>query len=62
MIGVPGCNSKTYKVVKIISPLELKQIKKEFLNLSKLHPPKKTAKTTYADAFLEFLNNKMINE
>ena len=62
VIGVPGCKSKHYRVVRMVSPLELKQIKKEFLNLSKLHPPKKSAQNSYEDAFLDFLNTKMLNE
>ena len=42
-----------------MSPMELKQTKKEYLNLSKLHPPQKTAKSTLGDAFLIFLNKKI---
>ena len=40
--------------MKILSPMELKKLKKDFLNLSKLHPPK--SKDQFGDAFLEFLN------
>jgi hypothetical protein len=41
-------------VARILSPLELKKFKKDFLSLSKLHPPK--SKDKFGDAFLEFLN------
>ena len=34
--------------------MELKKMKKDFLNLSKLHPPK--SKDRFGDAFLEFVN------
>jgi hypothetical protein len=50
---LPGC-AKKYKVLRVLSPVELKKYKKDFLNLSKLHPPK--SKDKFGDAFLEFLN------
>ena len=53
LTGLPGC-AKPYKVLKIMSPLELKRLKKDFLGLCKLHPPK--SKAGMGDAFLEFLN------
>jgi hypothetical protein len=40
--------------MKILSPVELKKLKKDFLNLSKLHPPK--SKDLFGNTFLEFLN------
>ena len=42
--------------MKQYSPVELKKLKKDFLNLSKLHPPK--SKDKFADAFLEFVNGQ----
>ena len=39
LAGIPDCK-KTYKVVKMLSPLDLKRLKKEFVSLAKLHPPK----------------------
>ena len=56
LAGLPGC-SKKYKVLKILSPVELKKFKKDFLSLSKLHPPK--SKDKFGDSFLEFLNAQM---
>ena len=56
LAGLPGCKSK-YKVLRILSPVELKKFKKDFLSLSKLHPPK--SKDKFGDAFLEFLNAQM---
>ena len=53
LAGLPGCKGK-YRVARILSPLELKKFKKDFLSLSKLHPPK--SKDKFGDAFLEFLN------
>ena len=49
--GFPDCK-RSYKVVKSLSPLELKRLKKDFLTLSKLHPPPQNA---MGDTFLEFL-------
>ena len=46
-----------YKVMRVISPVEFKKLKKEFLNLSKLHPPK--SKDKFGDAFLEFINGQI---
>jgi tRNA uridine 5-carbamoylmethylation protein Kti12 len=55
LAGLPGCPSKTrYKVMKLLSPVELKKFKKDFLSLCKLHPPK--SKDRFGEAFLEFLN------
>ena len=53
-LGVPGCKNH-YRVTRIISPIELKKFKKDFLSLSKLHPPKGSK----ADAFLDFLNARL---
>ena len=54
-------NSKIYyKVMKILSPVELKRIKKDFLNLSKLHPPK--SKDQFGNTFLNFLNTSVERE
>lgn len=50
-------NSIYYKVMRIISPVEFKKLKKEFLNLSKLHPPK--SKDKFGDSFLEFINGQI---
>ena len=56
LTGVPGSSAKSnYKVVKVLSVLELKRLKKEFLSLAKMHPPKVEH---IADAFLEFLNTR----
>jgi hypothetical protein len=41
-------------MMRIVSPVEFKKFKKDFLNLSKLHPPK--SKDKFGDSFLEFLN------
>jgi len=40
--------------------MELKKLKKEFLNLSKLHPPKQGA--NFGDVFLDFLNTRLLEE
>ena len=56
LAGIPNCTKK-YKVLRILSPVELKKFKKDFLNLSKLHPPK--SKDKFGDTFLEFLNAQM---
>ena len=55
MTGLPGC-SKPYKVFKQMSPLELKRLKKDFLALCKLHPPKH--QRHMGDAFLDFLSTR----
>lgn len=55
LTGLPGC-SKPYRVLRVISPLELKRLKKDFLGLCKLHPPKKTSQM--GDAFLDFLSTR----
>jgi len=51
-VGVPECKTK-YKVSRVLAPVELKRLKKEFLAISKLHPPK--SKALFAETFLEFL-------
>ena len=38
-IVIEGCKLK-YRIVRVLSPVELKKIKKEFLNFCKLKPPK----------------------
>jgi hypothetical protein len=55
-IVIEGCKTK-YRIIKVLSPVELKRIKKEFLNFCKLKPPKD--KDFFADAFLEFLNTSV---
>jgi hypothetical protein len=55
-IVIEGCKLK-YRILKILSPVELKKIKKEFLNLCKLKPPKDQA--SFGDAYLEFLNTSV---
>ena len=47
-----------YKVYRLLSPVELKKFKKDFLSLSKLHPPK--SKDKFGDSFLEFLNAQLL--
>jgi hypothetical protein len=49
-------------VIRTISVLELKKLKKDFLNLSKLHPPKKSGGYTYGDVFLDFLNTRVASD
>ena len=59
-LGVRRC-SKLYKVYRKISAIELKKFKKEFLSLSKLHPPKKAPgknQTPFEDSFVQFLNSR----
>ena len=55
LTGLPGC-TKAYRVLRVLSPLELKRLKKDFLGLCKLHPPK--SKDKMGDAFLDFLNTR----
>jgi hypothetical protein len=45
---------------KILAPVELKKLKKEFLNLCRLKPPR--SKADFGDAFLEFLNTSVERE
>ena len=59
---VPNCAKVQYKVMRTLPVLELKRLKKDFLNLSKLHPPKKSAGCTYGDVFLDFLNTRVASE
>jgi hypothetical protein len=54
LAGIPDCK-KTYKVVSTLTPLDLKRLKKDFLSLAKLHPPKPGQ---IGDAFLDFLNTR----
>lgn len=56
LAGLPGCTKK-YRVLRVLSPVELKKFKKDFLNLSKLHPPK--SKDKFGDTFLEFVNAQL---
>ena len=51
-IVIPDCKLK-YSINKIVSPIELKKLKKEFLNLCKLKPPR--SKDYFGDAFVQFL-------
>ena len=55
-IVVPGCKLK-YRMMKTMAPVELKRIKKEFLNFCKLKPPK--TKDDFGNAFLEFVNSSV---
>ena len=55
LTGLPGC-SKPYKVFRVISPLELKRFKKDYLGLCKLHPPKNLK--SMGDSFLDFLGTR----
>mmetsp|Transcript_27736 Transcript_27736/g.20828 ORF Transcript_27736/g.20828 Transcript_27736/m.20828 type:complete len:142 (-) Transcript_27736:9-434(-) len=59
VLGVPNCFKEKYKMTKICSPIELKKLKSEFLNFSKLHPPK--SKDQFGDSFLQFLNSSLAN-
>ena len=59
LTGLPGC-AKPYRVFRVISPLELKRMKKDFLALCKLHPPKD--RRSMGDAFLEFLGTRAQQE
>ena len=59
---VPNCAKVQYRVVRTISVLELKKLKKDFLNLSKLHPPKKSSGNTFGDVFLEFVNTRVAEQ
>lgn len=55
--GLPGC-TKGYKVLRVLAPVELKKYKKDFLSLSKLHPPK--SKDRFGDTFLEFVSTQVL--
>lgn len=57
---MPNCLKTQYRVVRPIPVLELKKLKKDFLNLSKLHPPKKTSGSSYGDVFLDFVNTRVV--
>ena len=56
-----GC-AKLYKVVRMLSPIELKKLKKDYLTLSKMHPPKKGKGSGFEDSYLEFLNGRLSKE
>ena len=63
-IGIPNC-SKLYKVYRHLPAMELKKMKKEFLSLSKLHPPKAAPsknETPFEDSFVEYLNSRLQSE
>ena len=55
MTGLPRCAKGQYKVLRIMSPLELKKLKKDYLNLVKLHPPKGKSIDHLGEPFLDFL-------
>lgn len=38
-MGIPDCKTR-YKFTNVIQAIEFKKMKKDYLNLSKLHPPK----------------------
>jgi len=54
MIPLPGC-TKQLKLFKTFAPLELKLLKKEFINLTKLHPPSNMKQLP--DLYLAFINS-----
>ena len=60
-MGMTGC-SKLYKVVRMLSPIELKKLKKDYLNLSKMHPPSKGKGCGFEDSYIEFLNGGLSKE
>jgi len=47
-------------MLKTMAPVELKKLKKEFLNLCRLKPP--GGKADFGNAFLEFLNTSVERE
>ncbi len=53
-VPLPGC-SKKLKLFKFFAPLELKFLKKEFVNLTKLHPPSNLK--AIPDLYLAFINS-----
>jgi len=53
-------STKLLTLHKIYSPIELKNMKKEFINLSKLHPPK--AKDNFADLYIAFIDSNYEQE
>jgi len=55
-IAVPNCKIK-YRIFKVMSPIELNRLKKEFLNLCKMKPPK--TKEVFGDSFVEFVNSSV---
>ena len=58
-LGLPMCPAK-YRVARHMSAIELKRLKKDFLNLSKLHPPKGGQKEGVFEAgYIEFLNSRL---
>lgn len=54
LIPLPGC-SKQFKIFKTFSPLELKLLKKEFINLTKLHPPQNNKEI--GDLFITYISS-----
>jgi hypothetical protein len=46
-------------VIRTIPVLELKKLKKDFINYSKINPPKKSGGCTYGDVFLDFVNTRV---
>ena len=46
----------------MLSPIELKKLKKDYLTLSKMHPPKKGKGSGFEDSYLEFLNGRLSKE
>mmetsp|Transcript_34490 Transcript_34490/g.34128 ORF Transcript_34490/g.34128 Transcript_34490/m.34128 type:complete len:131 (+) Transcript_34490:458-850(+) len=53
-------STKLLTLHKIYSPIELKNMKKEFINLSKLHPPKE--KDNFADQYIAFIDSNYEQE
>jgi hypothetical protein len=46
----------------MLSPIELKKLKKDYLNLSKMHPPSKGKGCGFEDSYIEFLNGGLSKE
>ena len=57
---VPNCKKVKYNLFKTMTPIELKRIKKDFLNFCKLKPPKNTDE--FGNAYLEFINTSSFRE
>jgi protein KTI12 len=58
-LGLPKCPVK-YRVARHMNPIELKRFKKDFLNMSKLNPPKGGQKDGVFEAgYIEFLNARL---
>lgn len=58
-LGIPDCKL-TYRILRIMSPVELKKIKKDFVKFCRQKPPR--SKADFGDAFLEYLNSSADRE